>query len=126
MFATSIGGDILRGKGGHGVLCRLNCVIHAWALLRGLYTMQGAIQVLCFTLPLPLSALWSDWRLPSYFANGHVNYVIHGLQIDELGSSIYVDFQDMRTGLSQGNLAETITDKVTNEHKKKLEKDSAA
>jgi len=52
--------------------------------------------------------------------------VIHGLQIDELGSSIYVDFQDMRTGLSQGNLAETITDKVTNEHKKKLEKDSAA
>jgi len=53
MFATSIGGNAmhgkrLQGKGRHGVPRRLNCVIHAWALQSGLYTMQGAIQVLCF------------------------------------------------------------------------------
>ena len=38
----------LRGKGSHGVPCRLNCVIMP-ERISGLYTMQGAIQVLCFT-----------------------------------------------------------------------------
>jgi len=45
-------GEFLQGKGRCSVLCRLHCVIHAWALQSGLYTMQGAIQVLCFTFYL--------------------------------------------------------------------------
>ena len=49
-------GERLRGKGRHGILCRLNCVIHAWALQGGLYTMQGAIQVFCFTFYLTSNA----------------------------------------------------------------------
>ena len=42
-------GGRLRSKGKHGVPCRLNCVVHAWALESGSCTMQSAIQVLCFS-----------------------------------------------------------------------------
>ena len=42
-------GECLRGKGWHGVLCRLKAVWSMPERFRVVYTMQGAIQVLWFT-----------------------------------------------------------------------------